>query len=56
MVSDYQLPNLDPVQGQAANGVKVAGLTFGFWVFPDANIKACMWCVVMNLKELLQTF
>ena len=42
MVDDHTLPQLVPVQQSASQGIKLPALTFGFFVFPEANATACL--------------
>ena len=41
MIDDHTLPPLVPVQQSASQGIKLQALTFGFFVFPEANATAC---------------
>ena len=41
MIDDHTLPQLVPIQRSASRGIKLPALTFGFFVFPDANATAC---------------
>ncbi len=42
MVNDFTLPDIIPVKQNANHGVKLPATTFGFFVFPNANIQACL--------------
>ena len=42
MMSDTELPALVPHTQAARDGVVVAPLTFGFYVFPEANVYVCL--------------
>ena len=58
MVSDTQLPTFTPVHLDPGSKVTLSPLTFGFFVFPEADIKICdIWihsvvfcCTKMFLK------
>ena len=41
MQSDTQLPVLKPVRLDPGSKVTLSPLTFGFFVFPEANVKIC---------------
>ncbi|XP_064601621.1 heparanase-like isoform X2 [Liolophura sinensis] len=42
MLSDSELPRLEPQTWPAGNPVHMEALTFGFVVIPDANVTVCM--------------
>ena len=41
MIDDHTLPQLVPIQQSASQGIKLPALTFGFFVFADADAAAC---------------
>ena len=41
VIDDHTLPQLVPVQQSASQGIKLPALTFGFFVFPEANAATC---------------
>ena len=42
MPDDHTLPELVPTTQEASAGIKLPPLSFGFFVFPNANAKACL--------------
>jgi len=44
MPSDTELPTFEPVRLDPGSEVTLSPLTFGFFVFPEANVKICdLW-------------
>ena len=43
MINDNTMPSVTPVQQQFTSSLNIPPLTFGYWVFPNANAKACIW-------------
>ena len=41
MLSDTEMPTFEPVHLEPGSKVMLAPLTFGFFVFPEANVKIC---------------
>jgi len=41
MPSDTELPTFEPVRLDPGSEVTLSPLTFGFFVFPEANVKIC---------------
>ena len=42
LVDNTSLPELEPVEQKASDTISLPALSFGFQVFKEANVKACM--------------
>ena len=42
LVDEHTLPDLTPISQNVSQGVNLPPTTLGFWVFPKANVRACL--------------